>query len=269
MISQIIGTTANKLIDFELNNRYKILGKALDIDDEWFGDALYQLFEKSKVITHFYTTNYDGILDIMLMRNNGRYLSDGFEAYNKVEIKFDSEDAWNACKFNLSNFLKSHKNDNIIAHLHGSYKFINTKSGKTRKLIKTKDGNHPIGYYPVIVYNSPILKYDLIEQIDVLKWYFLHFRLSLGECSKLVIWGNSLRTDPHIVDAICQNFDKEKPLYIIDINPKSVIERLQNTCKNKGFDKFKNIKTINNLGFDEPPKTKKDLFELFKKLITD
>ena len=43
------------------------------------------------------------------------------------------------------------------------------------------------------------------------------------------------------------------------------IEQLQNECKKHGYEEFKNIKTLKDLGFDSPPKTKEELLETLKK----
>ena len=271
MIQRIIKTAKDRLIDFELNNGYRILGEAFDIYDgywQWFGNALLSLFENNEIIAHFYTTNYDGILDVLLMRGRSQYLEDGFDISNMCRVQTNNGNIWNAYKFR--GFLSPNYffNTHLIAHLHGSYKFVLTTSGEIYKITKSEDG-HPTGYYPIIIYNSPVLKENIIKQFKVLRYYFEIFKFSIRKCSKFVIWGNSLRTDPHIVEAICKNFDKEKPLYIIDKEPDPVIKQLQNGCKKHGYEEFKNIKTLKDLGFNSPPKTKQELLELFRKIITD
>jgi len=296
IIQKMIENTTNKFINFELNDNYRILGEIFNIKTEngwmWFGDALISLF-KNNAVAHFYTTNYDGILDVLLMRQNSekRYLEDGFDIFKVGRVQTKDGNIWRAYEFTgfykyltICNGYKSDemeykkiknackkilKNRYLIAHLHGSYKFVLTTSGKIYKITKSEN-NHPTGYLPVIIYNSPVLKENIINQFKVLRCYFKAFKFSLRECSKFVIWGNSLKTDPHIVEAICKNFDnKEKPLYIIDINPDPVIKQLQNGCKKYECEEFKNIKTLKDLGFDSPPKTKEELLELFRKIITD
>ncbi|ADC69546.1 hypothetical protein MFS40622_0864 [Methanocaldococcus sp. FS406-22] len=197
------------------------------------------------------------------------------EYFDDKRTKFLGKDGFGGVDKNYKYFngIFNRENTNMILHIHGSYKFIRLYE-KTVKMTQEyarqqyENGNFEVDF-PVIIYNNPKIKQKIIERNDVLSKYFEYFKDSLKHCSKFVIWGNSLRTDPHIVEAICQNFDKGKPLYIIDINPDPVIKQLQNKCKEHGYGEFKNIKTLKDLGFNEPPKTKEELLGLFEKIIND
>jgi len=263
VISESAKDVVKKFHESEHEDYYKKLIKEFLIDNKPLGSHIKDLINNKKFL-HIYTTNYDGIIDTLLVYKYENYRKDflgrdGFGGTNKDYKHF--------------NGIYNIENKNIILHIHGSYKF-RLLFGMTAKMTKdyvkqqSENGNFKVDF-PVIVYNNPDIKEKIIKNNNVLNEYFRYFKFSLKECSKFVIWGNSLRTDPHIVKAICQNFDKEKPLYVIDIKPDQVIKQLQIGCKKHGCEEFKNIKTLKDLGFNEPPKTKEKLLKLFEKIITN
>jgi NAD-dependent SIR2 family protein deacetylase len=275
IINKVILESAKNVVkkfhESELDKYYKKLKREFLIEGKPLGNHIKELIDnkkfKKKKFLHIYTTNYDGIIDTLL--NYNIYENNKNMGNTNKKMDFLGRDGFGGSHEEYKHFNGIFKieNENIILHIHGSYKFrrlFRMTVKMTKEYVKkqqSKGGNFTVDF-PVIIYNNREIKQKIIEENDVLSKYFEYFKFSLRECSKFVIWGNSLKTDPHIAKAICQNFDKEKPLYIIDINPNSVIDNLQSECKNK---KFKNIKTLKDLGFNTPPKTKEELLELFKK----
>ena len=140
-----------------------------------FGDDFNNLLNKHDISDcDFFTTNYDGVLDTLLTKaNRGFNSTDGFSVHpgfeNYLRIQSDS--------------LRSSPIRCI--HIHGSYKF-EKKYGDTYKA--KSGGKSPTEKLePVIIFNNPDLKGELIRRDPVLNLYFSFMYDSLEKADKLII----------------------------------------------------------------------------------
>ncbi len=139
---------------------------------------------------NIFTTNYDGIIDTLLTRwPNGFMFADGF-------IDSDTDGLLKL----VPNFIKRDKL--MIGHLHGSYRFAKYY-GKT---YKTKE--NIINQEPVMVFNNPNMKEEIIKGDTVLRDYFELFADCLSSYDKLIILGNSMEAEPHLKKLIKAFFNR-------------------------------------------------------------
>lgn len=195
--------------------------KFIELDRSGFNSKFKNIFEKfsRKVLDileekenyTFVTTNYDGILELLLLKNKEYFTCDGFgKEHNKLILKDEN--------------LK----DPLLMHLHGSYKYkYNSFGNFVEKLKKDEVIEDFNKIEPVIIFNRPELKEKEIMKYDVLRKYFEKFKEKLEEANTLFIIGQSLKNDPHILNSIIEYFNKEdNEIYILDKNFEKVKEFL-------------------------------------------
>ncbi|HKK63606.1 MAG TPA: SIR2 family protein [Bacteroidales bacterium] len=178
-----------------------------------FGHNFFNLIEEKEVEKlHIYSTNYDGILDTLLTddKRGGFVTRDGFSRGAGPEnIFLDLVPEYIDEKY-------------LLAHLHGSYKF-KKHYGKTLKL-----RNNDFNDSPVMIFNNPDTKQDLILDDNVLRHYYNQLSEDLEKYDKLVIFGNSMKTEPHIKELINKYFnDKGKCIVVVSPHPEEIADELE------------------------------------------
>lgn len=150
-----------------------------------------------------FTTNYDGYIDQILRKGDfdendklkGFVLKDGFaggDNYHKT-------------------LYKPHINHSkIIHHLHSSYKF----GWNNGVIIKTPSNQSNTD--PLVILSDPNQKLTNIRMNSVLSTYWENFIYWINSSEELVIYGNSLQSDPHIVDVIIRYSTNIKTIYVIE-----------------------------------------------------
>jgi NAD-dependent SIR2 family protein deacetylase len=185
--------------------------------------------------TSIYTTNYDGILDTISTGSPYGYITE--DGFRDREFK---EDTINDAPY-------------FLAHLHGSYLF-EKDCGITKK-----KGNACKNNYPVMVFGSPKLKESVIKNDNVLNAYFQKLKSDLKTCDRLIILGNSMNSEPHIIDAIEKHFNKKGNIFICSRNAKSTAKiKLQ----------IKGSFSIEE-EFTENIKTQEAFLDFFKKIFSE
>jgi len=186
-----------------------------------------------------YTTNYDGISDMVLgfdtgQNGQGRFqLTDGFGFLPDTdEGVFFRED--------LGEWTQQW---GTRAHLHGSYKFLTQSipghGTQCRKLNRqdfadfdslSREGQ------PVVVFDAPDRKLSRIARFRVLREYLNSFEWHLGHAQNLILFGISLENDAHLVERIQSLWLRQharpasRKLRIIDLAPGDVLHRLDATA---------------------------------------
>ncbi|PRB01612.1 hypothetical protein CQ046_14625 [Chryseobacterium sp. MYb7] len=177
------------------------------------------LSDKKSKYFHIFTTNYDGVLDTLLTGNpHGFIFQDGFGGYTKEFLKFYN--------YNI-------EFDKIICHLHGSYLYqkIYGVTYKLRDNIENTD--------PVMIFNNPDFKEDIIKRDTVLLQYYEILKTDLKDADQLIIFGNSMINEPHIKNLISKYGNREDlKIIIFSTSPEKVSEEL------KGIYNF-NVEQIN------------------------
>ena len=182
-----------------------------------------------------YTTNYDGIIDMVLGfeigqdRLPGFQLNDGFGLLPGM-----NEDVY--FKEDLSEWFQKW---GIRAHLHGSYKFLAQplpgRGTLYRKLNRQDLSNFDaLSQYgqPVVVFDAPSRKFSRIDRFRMLRDYLVSFEWHLDHAQNLVLFGISLENDPHLVERIRSHWlrspsaQADRTLCIIDTAPDNVLARL-------------------------------------------
>ena len=176
---------------------------------------------------NIFTTNYEGIIDILLSPN-GFWLGDGFGYCPYFE------DRLLLC-FN-PDFSDSHN----LYHIHGSYKFFEGRDQvyklRTSSFEKKKEGSKQIEsnleslmsfiknkhLKPLLVYSSFKEKLKLIRKNPVLSYYYNFYIHSISKNKKLALFGISLSNDKHLVEPIINLAFRKKisdtlEIYIFDI----------------------------------------------------
>lgn len=175
-----------------------------------FGKDFEEILKKYSVNQcDYFTTNYDGILDTLLTLPDYKYLAnDGFQRSSMPDY-YELND--------LS--LRSSKIRGL--HIHGSYKFEKLQ-GDTYKIGKSIENSEP-----VMIFNNPQFKGDLVRKDTVLNQYFYTLSNSLRNSDKLIIFGNSMKNEPHIKKAINSFFTGvDKKLFICSDKPDAVKKEL-------------------------------------------
>ncbi|MBG0769531.1 hypothetical protein [Methanococcus maripaludis] len=243
LIYDALKNCSDRFQDYENNGNYTILRELFRDEKGYFGKCFDELIKNENI--HIYSTNYDGIIHSIL----------SYYVETKSTLNYFGADGFINGDFQT---WVLQRNRNLLLLLHGSYRFMLNEESNINKPTTygydLSEKNHPI-----MVYNDPCLKMDVIRNYYVLNYYFEIFKESLQNCSKLIIFGNSLKSDPHIVKAISNNFDKEKELIIVDYDEdccKSVENILKEHCQFKI--KFEQTKEIH---------TTEELLNLFEELI--
>lgn len=158
-----------------------------------------------------FTTNYDGVLDtIFTKRPYGFMFSDGFVNSQAYADLLELEPAYVT------------GNDLILAHIHGSYRFTK-RYGRTYKTKENADNREP-----VMVFNNPNMKEEIVKGDNVLSEYYKAFELTLSKAEKLVILGNSMEAEPHFKKVIRRYFNRPgTSITVSSRNPDSVKEQIK------------------------------------------
>ncbi|MCQ4140144.1 hypothetical protein, partial [Chryseobacterium sp. EO14] len=193
-----------------------------------FGKNFNQILIDNKVeYLHIYTTNYDGILDTLLTDDpRGFIFHDGFgNIHNDRFLGF--------YEYNI-NYSK------IICHLHGSYLY-EKNFGVTYKLKENLENNEP-----VMIFNNPDFKENIIKKDTVLSEYYKILESDLKTADQLIIFGNSMANEPHIKKLI-QKYGNKKELKILIFSnsPEKVSQELE------GFYNY-NISEFNTKDYNTP-----------------
>ncbi|MDO1451814.1 hypothetical protein Q0590_36405 [Rhodocytophaga aerolata] len=176
-----------------------------------FGVKFQEVIRKNNLQgLHIYTTNYDGVLDTLLTGNpKGFVFNDGF-GFCSIQglLELDPNGLFNQKQ--------------LIAHLHGSYRFQRYfgSTYKTKSNIENKD--------PVMVFNNPDMKEQIIRNDNVLSEYFHQFINDLKVFEKLIIFGNSMINEPHLKNQIKLHFNRDNTkLYICSRDPDAIVKRIE------------------------------------------
>lgn len=163
-----------------------------------------------------FTTNYDGFLEQLTRidgsANNGFLLNDGF-AGSKTLPK---------------TLYPPLKQERFLGHLHSSYKF--GWNGEDWEKFDTSESNRNPD--PLILYMNPTKKLEFIQRNWLLAAYWNHFLDWIKKSDEIVIYGNSLAFDPHIVDALKQS-NSSCVIYIVDKQFDAIKNRLPKKLANR------------------------------------
>ena len=233
VIGEKILEICKKFRDFESNRNHSLI-KRIFPD---FGQKIRGICSEKSDTCLYITTNYDGIKDTLFSYEG--YINDGF-----------GYDSYRNLVFTEDNF----KSNQLLLHVHGSYKF---QKGfyETIKLTGTRENKNPL-----MIFNQPELKEKQIKADNVLNEYFKEFKRRLEQSDRLVIVGNSLINEPHIISAIDYNFNRTgNEIHIYDASPENVKKILEKNIKKRKFD----IKTVSTLEFVN----EQDFFDSLKENI--
>lgn len=196
----------------EIKGVYKYVTKWLGTD---IGDAISQKLKKNKDQLGVFTTNYDGFLEQVLRTKDGRgfLLKDGF-AGSPDRPKTLYDDYFSKNKF--------------MGHLHSSYKF----GWNGKDWVKYSISRETRNRNPLIVYMNPKQKLDFIRRNEVLRKYWRHFERWIQKSDEVIIYGNSLASDPHIRNAV-GNCSKEAKIYVFDVHYQAVKRQVENNLDNQ------------------------------------
>lgn len=161
-----------------------------------------------------FTTNYDGFLEQLTRtdsnENQGFLLNDGF-AGGRDKPK---------------TLYPPFSNDRFLGHLHSSYKFgwngENWEKFNTSNSLRNPD--------PLILYMNPDKKLEFIQRNTLLSAYWNHFLTWIKSSDEVIVYGNSLSSDPHIVDAL-KNCKSNCVIYIADKDFEAIKKRLPKKLK--------------------------------------
>lgn len=221
-----------EFIKSECNGTYKKIVSYLYENDS----NIWNILDGTNSV--FFTTNYDGIGEMIL----------AYDPHGKPhKIKYPDFFLYETCQFTEYKkyvcFDPSMEVSNFFLHLHGSYKFFEYRgqliklahNGCEELLTLYKKGEIKMlqEYAPIIVFNAPSLKRQIITLNAILNFYFQCLKKELGNDSVLIIWGQSLKNDPHLVDIIYKNFDSLYKIVVILPNPNDVLNILRERDPNR------------------------------------
>jgi hypothetical protein len=220
----------HRFLEYESKGFYQDLTK---LSQNIFNDYNYIPCQKIRgKNVNLYTTNYDGIAEIIL-GYDGKQLS--------LPDMFRGCDSDYYVCFSKKGY-EEDKEGYKLFHLHGSYKFFAYKFFLPADYEEIKIKREHINFVkenknllePIIVLNAPSIKEKQIERFEVLKSYFSVFKTDLQKSEKLIIWGQSLEYDPHLLKAIEEHFVRNKDfskreIIIVDIDFSHKILRLFNS----------------------------------------
>ncbi len=199
-----------------------------------FGDSFEKLINNNNITNcDIYNTNYDGIIDTLFTKGGSQHGFIGVDGFGSIP--------------ELPNYLKLYdknlKNKIRRFHIHGSYKF-EKKHGITYKTSKNTQN-----FDPVIIFNNPNLKEELISRDSVLSRYFIEIKKSMENSDKLIIFGNSMKSEPHLKKLIKHSFNKSsRKIYVCSRNPSQIKKEIEKNFNFEIFEKStKNIDTIESL----------------------
>ena len=202
-----------------------------------FGKDLNEIL-KSKDIEYFniFTTNYDGLLDTLLTNHPfGFIFSDGFSHFDEKNLIISSEYI---------------KNDKLICHLHGSYLY-KKEFGFTYKM-----KSNFLNTEPIMVFNNPDQKEEIIKRDNVLSKYYDILIDNLQSADNLVIFGNSMNNEPHLKNLIKKFGNRESlSVYVCSTSPNKIKEQVEKFYEH-------NIREINTTSFTTPNEFLKFIKEL-------
>jgi hypothetical protein len=154
-----------------------------------------------------FTTNYDGFFEQITYtgneENKGFLLMDGFAGDSNHPLTLHKP------YFNYNRF---------IGHLHSSYKY----GWNGSQWVKIRTSRRSRNVHPLILYMKPNEKKKFIQKNSILTAYWNHFEKWLNKTEELVIYGNSLKSDPHIIELIKRALSKTALVYIADINAEEI-----------------------------------------------
>ncbi|RTQ48516.1 hypothetical protein EJV47_16220 [Hymenobacter gummosus] len=170
---------------------------------------------------NLYTTNYDGILETVFAKERREGVS-GFLG----EDGFIRKISENPVRLALDRTRLENQKIKFL-HLHGSYKFAKN-FGMTCKILGNTQNNNP-----VMVFNRPEHKGNLVRGDDVLNTYFEKLRRDLSTCDKFIILGNSMRNEPHIKELLRDSIRSEATIVVCSRNPKEIKDQIKSFVRCK------------------------------------
>ncbi|MGI4970943.1 MAG: SIR2 family protein [Janthinobacterium lividum] len=170
--------------------------------------------ENPELKFNVYTTNYDGILETVFAKarpqgGSGFFAEDGF-------IRKISENS----PFIALDRTRLENSKMKFLHLHGSYKFAKV-FGMTCKISGPEKNKNP-----VMVFNRPTQKGNLVRGDDVLNTYFEKLRRDLSTCDKFIILGNSMKNEPHIKELLSNSIRPEATIVVCSRNPNEIRQEI-------------------------------------------
>lgn len=201
--------------EFQEHQKSEAYGKIRNFFPVFPGSVTDMISERGLGKVRIFTTNYDGILDtIFTKRPSGFIFSDAFINSASYQDLLELEPAY------------VYRNDLVLAHIHGSYRFTK-RYGKTYKTRENTENREP-----VMVFNNPDMKEEIVKSDNVLSEYYRCFEVTLSKVDKLVILGNSMEAEPHLKKAIKKYFDRPgTSITVSSRNPGSVKDQLFNCYK--------------------------------------
>ena len=191
------------------------------------------------------TLNYDGIVDTLFGRKpgGGFFMRDFFRSCGSLakigpfpcpSLKsyvdsLDPQNKWRGIGYCFTPdalFETAHKGENLLLHVHGSYKFWRTTSSTELKIDKGAISSfieclavEKLSWLPIVVFGPPASKLDVINRYRVLElqWDFLNWFISSSRDQniKLVLWGTRLTADPHLRKAVVELLIKAKGVEMV------------------------------------------------------
>lgn len=179
------------------------------------GDRVAEAQKASGDKIGIFTTNYDGYLAQLLRTSSGD--SDGFHFF----------DGFGGGKY--GHFVVPYEpyfsDNNFLASLHSSYRI----GYVGEELIKTRPRQGERNKLPILVYMNPQRKLSYIKKHYILRRYWESFENWLKDADEVVVYGNSLRSDPHIVSQLNREVAKsgrKLKIYAAGRSPASVMKQL-------------------------------------------
>lgn len=194
---------------------------------------LQNLLASASARVALFTTNYDGLVDMVL----------GFEAFRGEKTGFRLVDGFGKRTDPDAVYFRDDAPDllsqwGVRGHLHGSYKFLaqRAQNGETlyRKLTSAELDHFDAlseGCQPVVVFDAPNRKRGRLDGFRILRQYLASFEDHLAQAQNLVLFGISLKDDPHLLQCIRSRWvqpanSSGKTLCIIDAEPEAVWNRV-------------------------------------------
>lgn len=168
-----------------------------------FGSKFKEMLNRKCHKFNIYTTNYDGVLDTLLTK---KYPERGF-------IFSDCLSNTDVPGFLAMEPAYLNTNKYILAHIHGSYLY-ERYFGRTYK-----QRSASLNSSPIMVFNNPDLKKTVINNDNVLNAYYNKLEHDMQNFDKIIIIGNSMKTEPHIKNLISNHFSKRKNTEIVVCSP--------------------------------------------------
>lgn len=220
---EALSQTANQVVNeqilpivrsFEQQERDNAYGSLVHLlNGLTIGNRVYDAQQASGDQIGVFTTNYDGFL-VQLLRTeriHGTFhFSDGFGRPEGGHLVLHEPYI---------------SDSNFLAHLHSSYRF----GYHDNEIIKTRPRHGTTNQMPILVYMNPTKKLDYIKRHYVLRRYWEEFENWMTQADEVVIYGNSLNSDPHLVRVLNREgarADKRPAIYAAGRTPGAVFARL-------------------------------------------